>query len=36
MATVHNYLFDNLSRIGDDQCSMTQRDIQNKNQGNSG
>ena len=34
MATVHNYLFDNLSRIGDDQCSMTQRDIQNKNQGN--
>ena len=33
MATVHNYLFDNLSRIGDDQCSHTLRDILNKKAG---
>ena len=30
MATVTNYLFNNLSRMGDDQCTSTQREIQNK------
>ena len=29
MATVHNYTFYNLSRIGDDQCGITGRDAQN-------
>ena len=30
MATVTNYLFNNLSRMGDDQCTTTQRELQNK------
>ncbi len=29
MATVSNYMFNNLSRIGDDQCGITGRDQQN-------
>jgi hypothetical protein len=34
MASVHNYTFDNLTRMGDDQCTSTQRAIQNKEYGN--
>ena len=29
MASVHNYKFDNLTRIGDDECGINARDIQN-------
>ena len=31
MATVKDYVFDNLSRIGNDNCGMTQRNVQNLN-----
>jgi len=34
MAYVKDYVFDNLSRIGDDQCGLTQRNIQNLESGN--
>ena len=30
MANVHKYSFDNLSRIGDDLCGITERDLQNQ------
>lgn len=30
MASVHKYTFDNLSRIGDDLCGITERDLQNQ------
>tara|TARA_Y100000996_G_C22513007_1_gene639224 strand:+ start:594 stop:1178 length:585 start_codon:yes stop_codon:yes gene_type:complete len=30
MASVHNYTFDNLSRIGDDLCGIIERDLQNQ------
>ena len=33
MASVHNYTFDNLSRIGDDLCGVTERDLQNQQYG---
>lgn len=33
MASVHNYSFDNLTRIGDDECGINARDIQNVSQG---
>ena len=29
MATVSNYTFNNMSRIGDDQCGISGRDAQN-------
>lgn len=31
MASVHNYTFENLTRIGNDKCGINERDIQNKN-----
>ena len=34
MATVSNYTFDNMSRIGDDSCSLSQRNIQNTQSSN--
>ena len=34
MTSTFNYTFDNLTRIGDDNCTSTQRDIQNKAFGN--
>ena len=33
MASLHNYKFDNLSRIGDDVCAISERDLQNNNFG---
>ena len=30
MASVHNFTFDKLSRIGDDLCGITERDLQNQ------
>jgi hypothetical protein len=29
MTTTYNYIFNNLSRIGDDNCGITARDTQN-------
>ena len=29
MTSVYNYTFDNLSRIGDDECDISQRNVQN-------
>ena len=34
MATLHNYIFDNMTRIGEDSCGMSQRNIQNAQSGN--
>ena len=34
MATVSDYTFDNMSRIGDDSCSLSQRNIQNTQSSN--
>ena len=34
MGTVSNYTFDNMSRIGDDSCSLSQRNIQNTQSSN--
>lgn len=34
MATVNDYIFNNLSRIGNDDCGMDQRNIQNLNSSN--
>ena len=34
MAIVKDYVFDNLSRIGEDDCGMNQRNIQNLNSSN--
>ena len=31
MASVFNYTFDNLTRIGNDKCGIGERDVQNKN-----
>ena len=33
MASLHNYKFDNLTRIGDDVCALSERDLQNNNFG---
>jgi len=33
MATTHNYVFDSLSRIGDDVCGISERDMQNQKHG---
>ena len=33
MASLHTYTFDNLSRIGDDVCALSERDRQNNNFG---
>lgn len=33
MASVHSYGFDNLTRIGNDECGINARDIQNNTQG---
>ena len=33
MASLHNYKFDNLTRIGDDVCKTSERDIQNNSFG---
>ena len=33
MTTTYNYIFNNLSRIGDDNCGVTARDTQNSNIG---
>ena len=33
MTTTHNYIFDNLTRIGDDTCGITARDTQNNAMG---
>tara|TARA_X000000368_G_scaffold418836_2_gene420270 strand:- start:414 stop:995 length:582 start_codon:yes stop_codon:yes gene_type:complete len=33
MASLYNYTFDNLTRIGDDVCGLSERDIQNNNFG---
>lgn len=33
MASLYNYTFDNISRIGDDVCALSERDIQNSNYG---
>lgn len=34
MAIVKDYVFDNLTRIGNDSCGMNQRNIQNLNSSN--
>ena len=34
MAIVRDYVFDNLSRIGDDNCGQSQRNVQNLNSSN--
>jgi len=34
MATVSNYLFDNMTRIGNDSCDRSQRNVQNLNSAN--
>uniref|UniRef100_A0A6C0KGI7 Uncharacterized protein n=1 Tax=viral metagenome TaxID=1070528 RepID=A0A6C0KGI7_9ZZZZ len=31
MASVYNYSFDNLSRLGDDKCNLSERNMQNNN-----
>ena len=31
MASVHNYTFNNLCRIGNDECGVSARDMQNNN-----
>ena len=36
MASVHNFTFDKLSRIGDDLCGITERDLQNQQFGSYG
>ena len=33
MASVYNFTFDNLSRIGNDRCGLTEKDMQNQNFG---
>ena len=33
MSSVHSYTFDNLSRIGDDVCGISEREMQNENYG---
>ena len=33
MASLHTYAFDNLSRIGDDVCALSERDMQNNSFG---
>ena len=33
MASLHNYKFDNLTRIGDDVCALSERDLQNNSFG---
>ena len=33
MASLHTYTFDNLSRLGDDVCALSERDMQNNNFG---
>ena len=33
MATTHNFVFDSLSRIGDDVCGISERDMQNQKHG---
>ena len=33
MASVHNYTFDSLTRIGNDRCAVSERDLQNQNFG---
>ena len=33
MTSVHSYTFDNLSRIGDDQCNLSQKNVQNAEYG---
>jgi hypothetical protein len=33
MASSHNYSFDNLTRIGNDDCGINDRDIQNSSYG---
>ena len=30
MASVYNFTFDNLSRIGNDRCGLTEKDMQNQ------
>ena len=34
MANMYNFTFDNLSRIGDDNCGISEREVQNQNYGN--
>jgi hypothetical protein len=34
MASVHNYMFENMSRLGTDNCSLSQDNVQNLKQGN--
>ena len=34
MASVHNYIFNNMARIGGDSCDISQHNIQNKNAAN--
>lgn len=34
MASVYNFTFDNLSRIGDDSCGISEREMQNQSFGN--
>ena len=31
MASLYNYRFNSLTRIGDDKCGITERDLQNNN-----
>ena len=31
MSSVFNYTFDNITRIGNDKCGISERDVQNKN-----
>ena len=33
MTSTHNYMFDSLTRIGDDPCGISEKDIQNQKQG---
>ena len=33
MSSVHSYTFDNLSRIGDDVCGISEKEMQNENFG---
>ena len=34
MATVKDYVFDKMTRIGNDTCGLSQRNVQNMNAGN--
>jgi hypothetical protein len=34
MASAHNYIFENMSRLGNDNCSLSQDNVQNLKQGN--